>query len=90
MLPCWWAGWFHRLPGCCCPGAGVRMLMDEAGSQDLWLQGPGGFLGLVPTRWCVGLSPGPWWAGPCPGAAVGSGGLKLACLLVGGAVSPPS
>ena len=45
--------------------------------------------------WCLhtglwGRSRAFWWAGPCPGAAVGSGGLKAACLLVGGAVPMPS
>ena len=31
-----------------------------------------------------------WWAGPCPGAAVGSGGFKTAPLLVGRAGSGPT
>ena len=31
-----------------------------------------------------------WWSGSCPEEAVGSEGLKVACLLVDGVVSMPN
>ena len=72
-------------------GAGVCPLMGGVGSQLLWLQNPRG----PGSSACVlvfgaGFCP-LWWGGPCSGVIVGlAGGLKAACLLVGGAVSPPS
>ena len=84
MLPCWGEDWFHRLHGCHCPGASVCMLVDKAGSQDLWLQGPGSSAYTVlygAESWAF------WWTEPCPGAVVGPRGLNSVCLLVGGAVS---
>ena len=66
------------------PGAGVCPLVGGAGSLAA---GPYDFLGLVPAHWCAGLGPGPTGGQGCPGAAVGSGGLKSGCLLVGGAGS---
>ena len=71
--------------------AGVGPLVGGAGSQGLWLQGLG-ILGLVPLLLCVGQGPGPSGGQGCAvfQVAVGSGGLKVACLLVvSGALFPP-
>ena len=56
---------------------GVRARGQEIGADTCPLVGGDG-------SWAL------WWAGLCIEAAVDSGGLKPACLLVGGAVSPPS
>lgn len=55
----------------------VRARAQEIGANTCPLVGGAGFWAL-------------WWAGLCIEAAVDSGNLKAACLLVGGAVSLPS
>ena len=67
--------------------ARVGLLMDRAGSQGLWLQGLGSSKFSTHTLVCRAKSWALWWTRLCPGAAVSSGILKAACLLVGGAVS---
>lgn len=82
-----WLGW----PGPVYSGTGTGSLVGEAalklGLAYWWLElGPGisgfralGVLKLVyhPTSlWSQVLSS--WWTGPCPGAAMGSGGFKVA------------
>ena len=52
-------------------------------------QGPGNSGTRVCPMVCGAASWALWWAGSCPEEAVGSGGLKAACLLMGD-VSPPS
>lgn len=66
-------------------GADICQLEGGTGSQGLWLQGSGrpGFSACMLV--CGAASCALWWAGPCPGAAVGS-----ACLFVEGAVSSSS
>ena len=62
--------------------------MGKAGSPGLWLkglEGPGAIDGIL---MCRAGSLTLWWIGPCPGVTVGSGDLKAAILLVGGALSP--
>lgn len=54
--------------------AGACPLVGEAVSPGLWLQDPGAL-----ACWYVG-------SGQCPGVALGSGTLKEACLMMGGAV----
>ena len=96
---CWpaggWAGSCHgRLQGCSGPGlvssdwgprnlSCVCSLVGGAGCWGFWLQGPE-YCRLGPVYQCLGVGPAPS-SGPSAGAAVGS----AACLLVGGAVSPP-
>ena len=91
---CWPAGgWAVSCNGglwsCSCLGAVVCPLVHGARSRGLWLQGSGGPKSSV-CAWCVGRSWALWWAGLCPGVAVVSGGLKEACLLVGGDLSTRS
>ena len=58
-------------------------------SPGRWLEDPG-VLGLAPVHWCVRLISGPFWCtGLCPGMALDSGSPKDACLLAGGATTPP-
>lgn len=92
-LACCWVGWILIWQA-----AGLGLMVSEAGSWGLWLQGPGG---LVP-----GVSPAHWWAEPVPkslaagplGPGVGvfacggqgqglNGPEAIAYLLVGQAVS---
>lgn len=61
------------------PRAGACPLVGRSVSQGLW-----------PHRALVGLVPPHWWAGPRPKDGCELGGLKAACLLVGGAVPLPS
>lgn len=82
------------------PGSGAYPLVGEAdskaraaslvgrdGSWGLWLQDPGG-PGVSACSLEVGVwSWVFWWIKPCPREAMGSGSLKVSCLLVGGAVS---
>ena len=50
--------------------------------------GAKGVLRFLPKHWWAELSPRPFGGqGVCPTEGVGSGGLKAACLPVGGAVS---
>ena len=90
-----WAGWVRRLQDCGFLAFGVCHLMGEAGPEARadFLEGRAGlqeFLGLVPAHWLGNWVLGPCWTWPCPEAAVGLGGLKAACLLMGGALSPLS
>ena len=61
--------------------------MGKGRSWDLQLQGPGCLGSCACTLVCEARSWALWWAGPCPGVAVGSEGHKAACVLVGGAMS---
>ena len=67
-----------------------RVGSGPRGLWGLWLESPGGpgssacALVYGAGSWAL------WWAGLCPGAAVDSGGLKAACLLMGGAVCMPT
>ena len=54
-----------------------------------WLQSTGGPGASVGALVYEAMSWAPWWTGLGPKVAVGSGGLKAADLLMGGAVSPP-
>ena len=67
------------------PRVGACPLVGGAGSWGLWLQGPEGLRSSACAPVCGAESWALWWIGPYPGVAVVS-----ACLLVGGAVSPPS
>ena len=60
------------------------LLVGEAG-----LEGRAMAQRLVPSHGWVELGSGPFGAGPCPEVSVGTGGIKAACLLVGGTMSPP-
>ena len=92
---CWWVRLVLRLAQAhCWVGPGILGLVPdhwwvELGSQGLWLEGPGGIRSSAGALLCGTRFWALWWAGPCPGVAVGSEGLKAACLLVGEAVSLP-
>ena len=101
MLACKWVGQSRARPPCkiwligCggspigCGAVNFLLLMSYLLVGEAGLEGRAMAQRLVPSHGWVELGSGPFGAGPCPEVSVGTGGIKAACLLVGGTMSPP-